>query len=165
MVRFYPECRRARRTVTCLCRCGASAPLFSPIRRIPAKSGSSFLSFFGNLPTFQPFKFQTIPRSIPFRITSFADPHPLTLIESHLYKKQGRGVGAPQPCFQLSPKHLRDSRQRPQTQYFHPFTSRFSGYPGVGHLSFSARLRGFCVSALSFSAPQFSLLLDAGGPQ
>jgi hypothetical protein len=27
--------------------------------------------------------------TIPFRITSFADPHPLTLIESHSYKKQG----------------------------------------------------------------------------
>jgi hypothetical protein len=25
--------------------------------------------------------------TIPFRITSFADPHPLTLIESHSYKK------------------------------------------------------------------------------
>ena len=31
----------------------------------------------------------TIPNS--FRITSFADHHPLTLIESHLYTKQGRG--------------------------------------------------------------------------
>jgi hypothetical protein len=97
MVRFYPECRRARHALTRLCRCGALAPLFSPIRRTPAKSGSSFLSFLGNLPTFQPFNFQTIPRSIPFRITSFADPHPLTLIESHLYKKQGRGWG---------PRHL-----------------------------------------------------------
>jgi hypothetical protein len=29
--------------------------------------------------------------AIPFRIISFADRHPLTLIESHLYKKQGRG--------------------------------------------------------------------------
>src|SRR5271168_4435628 len=27
----------------------------------------------------------------PFRITSFADPHHLTLIKSHSYKKQGRG--------------------------------------------------------------------------
>jgi hypothetical protein len=31
------------------------------------------------------------PATIPFRITSFADPHLLTPIESHLYKKQGRG--------------------------------------------------------------------------
>jgi hypothetical protein len=29
--------------------------------------------------------------TIPFRITSFTDPHLLTPIESHLYKKQGRG--------------------------------------------------------------------------
>ena len=27
----------------------------------------------------------------PFRITSFADPYPLTTIESHLYKKHGGG--------------------------------------------------------------------------
>lgn len=31
--------------------------------------------------------------TIPFRITSFADPHRLTSIESHLCKKQGRGWG------------------------------------------------------------------------
>src|SRR5271170_2364750 len=31
--------------------------------------------------------------SIPFRITSFAHPYHLTSIESHLYKKQGRGWG------------------------------------------------------------------------
>jgi hypothetical protein len=31
MVRFYPECRRARRTLTRLCRRGASAPLFVPL--------------------------------------------------------------------------------------------------------------------------------------
>jgi hypothetical protein len=30
--------------------------------------------------------------SIPFRITSFAGPHHVTPIESHLCKKQGRGV-------------------------------------------------------------------------
>ena len=33
--------------------------------------------------------------TIPFRITSFADPHVLTPIESHSYKKQGRGCPAP----------------------------------------------------------------------
>jgi hypothetical protein len=31
----------------------------------------------------------SVPRAIPFRITSFAHPHRLTLIESHLCKKQG----------------------------------------------------------------------------
>ncbi len=32
------------------------------------------------------------PPTIFFRIISFADPYPLTSIESHLYKKQPRGV-------------------------------------------------------------------------
>ena len=84
---------RPRRTATRLCRCGASAPLFSSTRRTHAQSGSSFLSSSGNPQTVQSSNFQTILRSIPFRITSFADPQPLTLIESHLYKKQGRGWG------------------------------------------------------------------------
>jgi hypothetical protein len=42
--------------------------------------------------------------TIPFRITSFADPHLLTPIESHLYKKQGRGGG------------LRDLRAAPRSK-------------------------------------------------
>src|SRR5580658_2312225 len=33
----------------------------------------------------------SLPASIPFRITFFAHPHPLTLIESYSCKKQGRG--------------------------------------------------------------------------
>jgi len=32
---------------------------------------------------------QSLLATIPFRITSFADPHPLTSIESHLCKKHG----------------------------------------------------------------------------
>jgi hypothetical protein len=35
------------------------------------------------------------PSRNPFRITSFADPHPLTPIESHLSEKQGRGSLGP----------------------------------------------------------------------
>jgi hypothetical protein len=149
-----------------LCSGGASAPLFSPTRRMHAESGSSLLSFSRNLQTFQPSNFQTILRSIPFRITSFAGPHPLTLIESHLYEKQGRGWGL---------RHLAPTRAqgtcatRSNTRNLNLFIHLLNDpldTPGVGGspLSF-ARLRGFCVSALSFSAPQFSLLLDTGGPQ
>ena len=46
--------------------------------------------------------------TIPFRITSFADPHHLTPIESHLYKKQGRG-GVSQPT-QTVPQFSTDSK-------------------------------------------------------
>src|ERR1700690_1601228 len=36
-----------------------------------------------------------IPTSKPFGITSFADPHLLNPLESHLYQEQGRGYPAP----------------------------------------------------------------------
>ena len=52
----------------------------------PFRSPSSFLL---------PRSLTTIHDSLPtifFRITSFADPYPLTSIESHLYKKHPRGV-------------------------------------------------------------------------
>ena len=52
----------------------------------PFRSPSSFLL---------PRSLTTIHDSLPtifFRITSFADPYPLTSIESHLYKKYPRGV-------------------------------------------------------------------------
>ena len=52
----------------------------------PFRSPSSFLL---------PRPLTTIHNSLPtifFRITSFADPYPLTSIESHLYKKYPRGV-------------------------------------------------------------------------
>jgi len=55
----------------------------------PLRSPSSFLL---------PRSLTTIHNSLPtifFRITSFADPYPLTSIESHLYKKYPRGVTQP----------------------------------------------------------------------
>jgi hypothetical protein len=82
---------RLRRTATRLCRCGTSAPLFSPTRRMHAESGSSFFSSCENPQTFQHSNVPTLPRVIPFRITSFADPHDLTPTESYSYKKEGRG--------------------------------------------------------------------------
>ena len=42
--------------------------------------------------------------TIPFRITSFADPHPLTLIESHFYKKHG-GTLPPYSSHPTLPTH------------------------------------------------------------
>jgi hypothetical protein len=62
--------------------------------------------------------------TIPFGITSFADPHHLTSIESHLYKKQGRGWGIqrshstqPLPSFSTPSKHPTHSNAR----NFNPF--------------------------------------------
>jgi hypothetical protein len=112
MVRSYPACHEERRErhpffnlrsgaasarhfLSSLCRCGSLDPLFVPARCLPCKPDSALLSPLGNLQTFKPFTFQTILRSIPFRITFFAHPHPLNLIESYSYKKQGGGGGAP----------------------------------------------------------------------
>ena len=149
-----------------LCSGGSSDPLFSPSRRVHAESGSSFLSSSGNLQTFQPSNFQTILRTISFRITSFADPHPLTLTESHSYKKQGRGWGPqyPAPTQALNPCVTHDNARNPNL-FIHLLNDSLDTQ-GAGSLPLSsARLRALCVSALSFSAPQFSLLLDTGIPQ
>jgi hypothetical protein len=116
MVHFYLECRRARHPFFRLRSGAASARHSSPNRGMPAESSSPFLSFFGNLPTFQHSNFQTILRSIPFRITSFADPHPLTLTESYSYKKQGRGWGIRRspafPLFSTTTKYPTHSNAR-----------------------------------------------------
>jgi hypothetical protein len=83
--------------------------------------------------------------TIPFRITSFADPHLITLIESHSCKKQGRGWGIRDfhltqtlPLFSTPSKHPTHSNAHlprageRQLHSFHVLTSHFSGYPGVG---------------------------------
>jgi len=83
--------------------------------------------------------------AIPFRITSFAHPHHLTPIESYSCKKQGRGWGVstvaktkpflsfPQPVnFQHVATPVYPEQGRGHFHIFHAFTSRFSGYPGVG---------------------------------
>jgi hypothetical protein len=69
--------------------------------------------------------------TIPFRITSFACPHPLTPIESYSCKKQGGGGPLQFPPL-LSPTTPADAQQRPQPLSAHGLTSRFSGYPGGG---------------------------------
>src|SRR5580704_8128536 len=99
------------------CRGGASAPPLFPRRcsagtsvrhpfplRFPRRCrGGSLDPLFPSTPRATP---TNAPNSVkirphekrarkPFRIKSFADPHPLTLIESHLYKKHGGG-GSPQ---------------------------------------------------------------------
>ena len=74
----------------------------------PFRSPSSFLL---------PRSLTTIHNSLPtifFRITSFADPCPLTSIESHLYKKYPRGVT-------------------------HPFQPESSKYPAPVSISFRIR--------------------------
>ena len=52
--------------------------------------------------------------TIPFRITSFADPYPLTLIESNSYKKHG---GYPPSPF--ATRHSSDTPQLQQVIDFH----------------------------------------------
>jgi hypothetical protein len=78
------------------------------------------------------------------RITSFADPHHLTLIESYSCKKHGRGWGRPRSSsqpnpFPLFPRLVNIQRIRTpvypaqregQPHSSHAFTSRFSGYRG-----------------------------------
>jgi hypothetical protein len=68
------------------------------------------------------------PRHIPFRITSFADPHRLTPIESHLCEKQGRGWGRLFVALLFHPSRTRTlATPIPSCAY-----QRFSGYPGGG---------------------------------
>ncbi len=60
--------------------------------------------------------------TIPFRITSFAHPHHLTPIESHSCKKQGRGVGYPNPThalphFSTTSKHPTHNTARKSTLF------------------------------------------------
>jgi hypothetical protein len=163
MVRFYPECRRARHTVTRLCRCGGLTPLFSPTRRRLAKSVSRLLSSYGNLQTFQHSNVPTFLRSIPFRITSFAHPHHLTLTESYSYKKEGRGwvPGHLAPSQAQSTCATHGNTRNPNL-FIHLLRDSL-GVQGVGGLSFvSARLRVLCVSALSFSGIHLDASPEAG---
>ena len=87
--------------------------------------------------------------TIPFRITSFADPRHVTLIESHSYKKQGRGwrySGLPLtqtlPLFSTANKRPTHSSARNSTLFMHLLhTSRHArggGIPSNALLHFSA---------------------------
>ena len=71
--------------IACIVLLSQISSLLHPLSE-PLRSPSSFLL---------PRPLTTIHNSLPtifFRITSFADPYPLTSIESHLYKKYPRGV-------------------------------------------------------------------------
>jgi hypothetical protein len=65
----------------------------------PAEHAGPSPSSFANLQTFQHSNFLTLPPAIPFRITSFADPYPLTPVESHLCKKRREGPHLPGRLF------------------------------------------------------------------
>jgi hypothetical protein len=104
--------------------------------------------------------------TIPFRITFFADPHPLTPIESYSYKKQGRGWGPRQltPTQALS-TCVTHSNTRNLNLFMRLLYDSLDTQ-GVGDLPLSsARFRALCVSALSFSAIRFAALLKAGSPR
>ena len=100
-----------------------SVPAFSsPDLCVPVFSSlSSFCSGGSSDPCSSPI-LDSFDEAIPFRITSFADPHPLTPIESHLCKKQGRGWGRCQrfhptqtlPLFSTASKHpIRRNSRKP----------------------------------------------------
>ncbi len=103
-------------------------------------SPSPDLSSFPNLQTFQHTNRPTLARSIPFRITFFAHPPYLTLIESHSCKKQGEG-GTPTLVRDLiPPKHFPIYPQRvnirrtptPATPLLSCVCLRVRWIPGVG---------------------------------
>jgi hypothetical protein len=144
----------ARHFISSLCRCGSLDPLLAPVRRLPSKPDSALLSPLGNLPTSQPFSFQTIPRSIPFRIIFFADPHHLTPAESYSYKKQGRGWGprrlAPTQALRIC--ETRSNARNPN--FFSPLLQDSLDAQGVGGCLFP--LRGStCSAPLRYPFPRF----------
>jgi hypothetical protein len=111
----------------------------SVLRKTPAKSATD-PSASQLAPALFNLQLSTVnsPSSKSHRITFFADPHHLTLIESHSYKKRGRGVGIPAvhptqtvPHFSTASKHPAHTNAR-NLFPFQSLTSRFSGYPGWG---------------------------------
>ena len=92
----------------------------------------SFASFTSSIS--RPATRHSLLNAIPFRITFFAHPHLLTSIESHSYKKQGRGC--PWLPFRPSNSSFFHSERTSHPQhcsqlhFFQAFTSRLSGYGG-----------------------------------
>ncbi len=107
--------------------------------------------------------------TIPFRITSFADPHHLTLTESYSYKKQGRGWGVLHPA-QTIPLFSTES-----THPTHRNAHNSSFFMGLLYSSLDTRGGGIWLSlrGTAYSAPlryPFSLFasppwLNARGPR
>jgi len=78
--------------------------------------------------------------TIPFRITSFADPHHLTPTESYSYKKQGRGWGVLHPT-QTLPLFSTASKHRT-----HRNACNSNFFMGLLHSSLYTRGGGICLS-------------------
>jgi hypothetical protein len=89
----------------------------------------------------------SVPRTIPFRITSFADPHRLTPIESHSCKKQGGGV----PPSPLATFDSSVTQQRLQVLSVHWLTSQFPSHQGAPASSWKSFLSVRCTISLTIS--------------
>ncbi len=157
-----------------LCSGGSSDPFSSPLCVLSVSALSSTLPrlFLTNTtvglpacpePRREPSERSTFLRSslatIPFRITFFARPHPLTPIESYSYKKQGRGW-EPQHFVPIQAQRTCATRgnTRNPNLFIHLLNNSL-GPPGVGGSPRSfARLHVLCVSALSSSPLRFSSL-------
>ena len=121
---------------------------------IPAEFQSSMIA----PPSQSPFLATRLPRvsrghspfaTIPFRITSFADPCHVTPTESYSYKKQGRGWGVLHPAqtiplFSTASKHPTHRNAR-----------NSSFFMGLLHSSRYTRGGGICLSlrGSAYSAP------------
>jgi hypothetical protein len=114
----------------------SSFPIFC-VLCVPAFSSPKLSPFNSKLSTFSCFS----PNS--HRITSFADPHPLTSMESHSYKKQGGGVPSPRPhTSKISPNHFHSFPQgariahaaSPATPIPSVRYAQFPSHPGWGSI-------------------------------
>jgi hypothetical protein len=76
--------------------------------------------------------------TIPFRITFFADHHPLTFMESYSYKKQGRGAPNSRSILPLPP----NTQKLLQLDSFQLPTHSFVHGGGLGYPSASRSPRG-----------------------
>ena len=153
--------------------CTPTAPS-TTLAYIPAEFQSSMIA----PPSQSPFLATRLPRvsrghspfaTIPFRITSFADPCHVTPTESYSYKKQGRGWGVLHPAqtiplFSTASKHPT-----------HRNAHNSSFFMGLPHSSLFARgggiwlsLRGSAYSApLRYPSPLFASppWLNTRGPR
>ena len=121
---------------------------------IPAEFQSSMIA----PPSQSPFLATRLPRvsrghspfaTIPFRITSFADPCHVTPTESYSYKKQGRGWGVLHPA-QTNPLFSTASKHPT-----HRNAHNSSFFMGLPHSSLCARGGGIWLSlrGSAYSAP------------
>jgi hypothetical protein len=105
---------------------GSSDPRLSPALPFRSPSARSFCGSSPNLQTFQHSNLPTFLSTISFRITFFAHPHHLTPIESHSYKKQGRGWGI---------RSATSNRPNPFHLFPHPVNIQHTATPATLFLS------------------------------